>query len=151
MDNSRFPDPKRKSSDAKLKWRASQGMRGGREAPDDDGNGVRNLRADGFDDRAIEHLPNGVGGLERGHDVPVVGVGPVESFRKVRLEQPENLPVHVIDERGQKEQRDDNPGITAFVGGGLRFRLQVHGWDGGLDSQRVGRASQKELDRLKCS
>jgi hypothetical protein len=94
------------------------------DTPGRDGNGVADLRAILVHEPPEDHEADGVGELEKSIGVAELLVGPVELLVEDRLDQCENLPVDVIDRRGEKEQCADDPAVV----GRRRSRRRVRGF-----------------------
>ena len=57
--------------------------------------------------------PIGVKRREGDHDAAVLHLGPADVVLQHRREQTENLPVHVVDDGREEEQRADRPAVAA--------------------------------------
>jgi len=71
------------------------------------------LDADAVDDPTREHHPDGVGELEAEDDTGVGAFIPSELLLERALEQADDLPVDVVDGRGEEEECADNPALVA--------------------------------------
>jgi hypothetical protein len=72
----------------------------------------------------------GVGALERGDDVSVLGFAPADVLLEVGRQQAENLKIHVVERGGGKQQGTDNPTVMAGMALGRpvgrgEFRIQA--------------------------
>ena len=92
---------------------AGLGVRHRREAPDDDDQREAEARAEPIHQPAGDQQPDGIGELEREHDVGVVDLGPAELRLQRRLEDADHLPVDVVDRRGDEQQAADVPAVVA--------------------------------------
>ena len=75
--------------------------------------GKPRLRAQPVDDPPGKEHGDGVDELEHHDDVRVVRVAPIEFDLQVALQKAQDLPVHVVDGRGEEEQRADGPPVFA--------------------------------------
>src|SRR5580698_1120756 len=89
-----------------------------RETPARDGNGVTDFGSQPVDQVSEDKSANGVCALEGGVHFPELLVAPMELTIKDRLQQGENLPVHVVDSRREEQQSANDPTIAAAGGGG---------------------------------
>ena len=85
-------------------------------------------------DRPGEQQADGVGELEREHDVRVVDLGPAELLLQCRLEDADDLAIDVVDSRREEEQRADDP---ADVPSGLRRWRRRRGGGAGRGRRRL--------------
>src|SRR6516164_1190903 len=77
-----------------------------------------------------EQRANGVGALEGTVYQAKLLVGPVKLVVENRLEERQNLPVHVVDSGRKKQQRTNHPAVATGSGYGtyslLSFQLLCH-------------------------
>ena len=92
-----------------------------REAPEDDGDGVADLRPVAVDEPPEEEEADGVGPLEGRVHHPELLVRPAELDVEELLDERQDLPVDVVDRRGQEEEAADDPADAAHGrrGGGF--------------------------------
>ena len=96
------------------------GMRDRGDAPDDQRDDVAFLGAEPVDHPAGEEKGDGVGELEREDDVGVVDLAPAELALQRRLQDPDDLPVDVVDRRREEQQRADHPAVPSDRPGNRR-------------------------------
>ena len=118
-------------------------MRHGRQAPGRDGERVARLGADPVDEPAERQQTDGVRSLEGGLDVAEILVAPMQLLVEHGLDQREDLPVHVVDGGGEKEQRADDPPVAARCPGRGTSRSGPWVSNGGERSHRDGGKHQR--------
>jgi hypothetical protein len=84
-----------------------------RQAPREERHPVPDLRPEAVDEDPEQEETHGVGGLERGVDLAELLVRPPELGVQDRLEQGEDLTIHVVDRRRQEQQGADDPAVPA--------------------------------------
>jgi hypothetical protein len=87
------------------------GVPDGRQAPERDGEGEAEFRAEPVDQRTDREQADRVGEREIEDDVAVVEIAPAELRAQRRPEQRDDLSVDVVDGGGEEEQRADDGGI----------------------------------------
>src|SRR4051812_25349540 len=85
----------------------------GGQAPNDAGNGQPDPHAHLVGESAHARIPDGVGDAECKDDLAELALAEVQVTLDGRLQDPEQVPVHVIDRRHYEEQRDNDPPIVA--------------------------------------
>jgi len=107
---------------------ADEGIGDSKHRPDDERQGEAELGADLVNDPAGENGHARVKRREGGGQIRKIGVAPAEPARRRRraeklLEITDDLPVHVVDRRGKKQQRADDP--AEIAGLGLRLHKPI--------------------------
>ena len=85
----------------------------GGDAPGDDGDGEADFGPETVHKPAEGQHPEAVSELKRGIDEAVIRVGPVQFIADHSLAQAQDLPVRVVDGRGKKQQRANDPAVIA--------------------------------------
>src|SRR6185437_2100869 len=89
-------------------------MRHRRDAPDRDGDGIADARAYAINESPHQQQPDCVGGHEGVHNVAVLKRVPSDLRLQQRIQQAEDLAVHVVDGGGEKYERADRPTIMTL-------------------------------------
>ena len=109
----RLAQPQGGAGDAEPEGGAREGVTDGGEAPEGQRGGVAQPRPDAINQAARRHQADGVGRLEGHDDVAVVHFAPPQPLRQLRLQDADDLPVQIVDGRGEEEQRADPPPVAA--------------------------------------
>ena len=92
-----FGQAEAEAGDAEARHRPHQPVRGGGHAPEEGGQRQPALDADPVHQASAAEVAEGVGELERRDDVGVALLGPAQVVRQLRLEDADDLAVHVVD------------------------------------------------------
>ena len=106
------------AGDPEAQGRARRGVEHGGDAPEGDREGEAEAGAHPVEQAARHQQPEGVGGLEGGHDIAVLDLAPADAALEVGGEDPQHLPVDVVDGGGEEEQGADRPAEVAGPGRG---------------------------------
>jgi hypothetical protein len=101
-------------------------MRDCSDAPDDDGEAEADAGAKPVDHVSCQQKTGGVGELERKDNVAVVDFAPAELRLQRWLEDPDDLPIDVVDRRGEEQQPTDHPAVVARLRGRRGLRAGAH-------------------------
>ena len=106
------PDQRKSACDRRAKHRRL-GVRNRRQTPHDDGHGKAGAGAKLVDHPPRDQEADGIRQLKRKDDVAVVDLTPAKLLLKRRLEDPDHLPVDVVDRGSEEEERADHPPVAA--------------------------------------
>jgi len=132
----RLAQPQEEPRDPEPQDRAGQRVRRGRQRPDDERQGIADLRPHAIDQASHDDEADGVGDREREVDIAILRVGPLDRLPQLGLQHPEHAPIDVVDRRGEEEQGADAPADVTHLAGdrpGRRTHRAVGGGDRGAD------------------
>ena len=105
----RLAEPKEHAGDAEAERGADEGVTHRRETPRAHDGGIANARSQPVDQPSCDDEADGIGNLEDGHNMPIAHLGQADAVLQRGLEDADDLPIHVVDRRRDKEHRADGP------------------------------------------
>ncbi len=110
----RFADAETKTGQAEAESGARQRMGCGGDGPHGEVESVSDSGSDPVYEPSGKEESYGVGECERTADIAVMLIRPSDFGSQCGRQDPQHRAIDVIDGRGKKEQRADNPAVTAY-------------------------------------